>query len=238
MNEGIIVKPRSVVIPGETLARGMDYLPGKGTYREGEEIISSLLGLVDIKGNVLRIIPLKGAYIPKKDDNVIGRIKDVGYGSWEVDINAPVTANLLLQDATSAFIDKDLVDIRRFFDVGDYIYARVVKVSKYMYILLSTREREYKKLSTGLIFKIKPVKVPRVIGKRGSMVNVLKSETNTELIIGQNGVVWIRGKNRVDELLAKKAIKYIEEHAHEKGLTDKIKELISKWRDEDGWKKD
>jgi exosome complex component RRP4 len=233
MENKIIVKPRSVVVPGETLARGMDFLPGKGTYREGEEILSSLLGLADIKGNVLKIIPLSGAYIPKKDDNVIGRIKDVGYGAWDVDINAPVTGNLMLQDATMGYVKRDSVDIRRFFDIGDYIFAKVIKVSKSMYIMLSTKEREYRKLGLGLIFKIKPVKVPRVIGKKGSMVNLLKNETGTELIIGQNGVVWIHGKNRKDELLAKKAIKYIEEHAHETGLTDKIKELITEWKKND-----
>ncbi len=232
MNKGIITESRSVVVPGETIAIGMNYLPGDGTYREGEEIRASLLGLVDIRENLLKIIPLKGAYIPKRDDNVIGRIKDVGYSAWEVDINAPVSANLLVQDATIAYVNINRTDIRRFFDIDDYIYAKVVKVSKSMYIQLSTKDRDYKKLNIGLIFKIKPVKVPRVIGKKGSMINMLIDETGTELIIGQNGVVWIKGNKRKDELITMKAVKYIEEHAHERGLTDKVKELIK------GWKKD
>ncbi len=36
----LLVKEKEIVVPGETLAEGMDYLPGSGTYREGEKILA------------------------------------------------------------------------------------------------------------------------------------------------------------------------------------------------------
>jgi len=41
---------RKIVIPGEALAEGMDYLPGQWTYREKENIYSTRLGVVSIDG--------------------------------------------------------------------------------------------------------------------------------------------------------------------------------------------
>ena len=54
----LLVKEKDVVVPGEILAEGMDYLPGPGTYREGNEIISGRLGLTYIDGRAIKLIPL------------------------------------------------------------------------------------------------------------------------------------------------------------------------------------
>ena len=71
------VENKSVVVPGEVLSEGMDYLPSQGTYREGENIRAQRLGLVNIDGKVIKIIPLSGRYTPKKGDTVIGKVIDV-----------------------------------------------------------------------------------------------------------------------------------------------------------------
>ena len=34
----LLVKEKSIVIPGEELAKGIDFLPSYGTYREGDKI--------------------------------------------------------------------------------------------------------------------------------------------------------------------------------------------------------
>jgi exosome complex component RRP4 len=49
-------------------------------------------------------------------------------------------------------------------------------------------------LEDGRIIKINPHKVPRVIGKEGSMVSLIKSETGCEITVGQNGAIWIQGE--------------------------------------------
>ena len=49
----IIAKEKEISVPGETLAIGMDVLPGQGTYRDGEKIISNRLGLVLMDGRTI-----------------------------------------------------------------------------------------------------------------------------------------------------------------------------------------
>ena len=71
------VKEKEIVIPGEILAEGMDYLPSTGTYRLENNIHASRLGLVTVEGKVIKIIPLSGKYLPKTGDVIIGQIKDI-----------------------------------------------------------------------------------------------------------------------------------------------------------------
>ena len=53
------------------------------------------------------------------------------------------------------------------------------------------------------------------------IVTELKKETNCNIVVGQNGVIWITGKDR-DMDKAIKAIQIIENQAHINGLTDRI----------------
>ncbi|MFA5405888.1 MAG: exosome complex RNA-binding protein Rrp4 [Candidatus Nanoarchaeia archaeon] len=229
MSKGILVEDKNLVIPGDVIAQGMEFLPGHGTHRISEEIRSSVLGLVDAKGSVIRVIPLKGAYMPRPGDKVIGKVIDTGYSVWDVDIKAPVKAILGVAEATNTYIELG-EDLSRYYAINDYVYAEVERVSKPMFIRLNMKDRMFKKLEGGLVVEINPMKVPRVIGKKGSMVNTLKDETGCFFIIGQNGIVWIKGETRKQELLAVKALKFIEENAHLKGLTDTIKEKIGEWK--------
>ena len=78
------------------------------------------------------------------------------------------------------------------------------------------------KLKGGMMIDVTPSKVPRVIGKQGSMISLLKERTGCKIIVGQNGKVWIKGENFENEKKAVDAIKMIEEFAHTAGLTDRI----------------
>ena len=68
--------------------------------------------------------------------------------------------------------------------------------------------------------------MPRLIGRKGSMINLIKTETNCRLIIGQNGLVWINAKDYETIQLVEKVIHKVEREAHTSGLTDRIKNLI------------
>jgi len=118
-------------------------------------------------------------------------------------------------------------DIRREFDVGDMLAAEVIAFNRTRDPVLSTKGRGLGKLRGGRIIEILPAKVPRLIGRKGSMINLIKTETNTRMIIGQNGWVWVSGKNVESELLVEKIVRKIEKESHTSGLTDRIKELIS-----------
>ena len=75
------------VIPGEVITTG-SYRSEQNTFAEGEKIISSIIGLSDIRDGSVRVIPLTGGYLPEDDDLVIGKIVSHSAMSWQVDINS------------------------------------------------------------------------------------------------------------------------------------------------------
>ena len=72
---------------------------------------------------------------------------------------------------------------------------------------------------------IQPQKVPRVIGKSGSMITLLKKYTNCWIFVGQNGRIWVKGDPKGIDLIVE-AIKKIEKEAHTVGLTNRIEKLL------------
>jgi len=220
----LLIKEKDIVVPGEVLASGMDFLPGDGAFREKDDVIASRLGLVSVKGRLIKLIPLSGKYMPKPNDTVIGKVIDMTFGGWIIDIGTFAKANLSIKD-TSEYISRD-ADLTQYYDFGDIVCAKINKVIRNKVIDLTTKGMGLRKLKGGMLIKINPSKVPRVIGKGGSMVSMIKDGTDCKITVGQNGVVWIFGTDAKKEKLAKDAIKKIEEEAHEEGLTDKIKEFL------------
>jgi exosome complex component RRP4 len=62
------------------------------------------------------------------------------------------------------------------------------------------------------------------------MISLIKRETGCHILLGQNGVVLISGKNLEDEQLAVIAIRKIENESHTSGLTDRVTEMLKKKR--------
>lgn len=223
----LLTKEKEIVIPGEILATGMDFLPSTGTFREGENIVSNRLGIISVSNRVIKTIALNGVYMPEIGDVVIGKVADIGFSGWSVDIGAPTTVNLPVGDAVRERVELLKSDISRYFDYGDFLVTKIGNVTKSRIVQLTMREYGLKKMKTGRIIKVTPQKVPRVIGKKGSMVSMIKNATKCELHVGQNGYIWIDGPVE-GQMLAEKAIHTIEEKAHMSGLTDTIKELLEK----------
>ena len=214
-------KIRKIVLPGEIVAEGKK--AGHGTFEEDNSVISKFVGILQESGEFENVAPLSGVYIPKIKDRIIGIVTDVEKMGWLVDINAPWQGFLSLSEALDEFVDVKRVSLNRFYDVEDVIYAEVVDTRRGD-VQLSVKSPISRKLKGGLIMKITPTKVPRLIGKDGSMVNLIKEKTKTMIRVGQNGIVWIDGEN-VDK--AVKSIKLIEEKSHIFGLTDEISKMLS-----------
>ncbi|NJE86035.1 RNA-binding protein [Thermococcus sp. CX2] len=223
----IFVKNRELVVPGTLLAQG-PFKSGRGTFREGNRIYSTVVGLVEIRNDSIRVIPLEGPYIPEVGDNVIGKIIDVKFSNWTVDIGAPYQASLRVQDAVEERIDILKTDLRKIFDIGDIIYAKIKAYNEINQIDLTTKGMPFKggPLRGGQIVEITPSKVPRLIGKGGSMINLIKKLTGTRIIVGQNGWVWVSGRNEELEKLAIEAILKVDRESHTQGLTDRVKEFL------------
>ena len=216
-------KTRDIVIPGDVIGDLKEKKSGYGTFFEDGKIISKFLGLPKDSSGYLSVVPLSGVYIPRRQDKVIGVVMSVEKVGWVVDINSPWTSFLSLSEGVDEFVDLKRTDIRRFFDVGDVIYSQVSDI-RGSDVQLSMRTPIARKLRNGVLVKITPSKVPRLIGKEGSMINTIKEKTKTIIRVGQNGVVWISGE-RVDKAI--KAVKLIEEKSHIIGLTDEITKLLS-----------
>ena len=73
---------------------------------------------------------------------------------------------------------------------------------------------------------ISPSKVARLIGKRGSMIQMIESGTHAQITIGQNGLVVVSCENSDGLLKAIKAIELVEEKAHVANLTDQINDML------------
>src|SRR3989338_4112929 len=223
----LVVEERQVVIPGDALAEGMDFLPGKGAYREGDHILSSRLGLMSVSGRILNAIPLSGRYVPRRDDVVIGYIKDMSYSSWFVDVGYAYEASLSMKDATADFIERGS-SLSDYFAVGEIILTRVSNVTKEGNVDLTMKGPGLRKLTGGKILEITSSKVPRVVGKQGSMISLIKDKTGCNIFAGQNGRIWIRGASTEAEKIASDAILLINEKAHTSGLTKKVEEFLAK----------
>ncbi|MFH0874880.1 MAG: exosome complex RNA-binding protein Rrp4 [archaeon] len=220
----LLANEKEIVVPGEKIASGMSFIPGYGTYRSSEDIIASTMGIVRVEGKVIKLVSLSGNYLPKTGDVIIGKITDVNLSAWNVDTNSAYVAMLSIKDATSDFIRKG-DDLTKYFDIGDYIVTKIFNVTTQNLVDVTMKGPGLRKLIGGRIIKVNPNKVPRIIGKQGSMVSMIKNVTNCQIIVGQNGLIWIKGEPQ-NEIMAVSAIKKIETESHMSGLTDRIKEFI------------
>jgi exosome complex component RRP4 len=214
---------RPIVIPGEAVG-GPVLRPGPGTFRQGNQIVAAQLGIRSEHDGCVSIIPLNGRYIPQRGDAVVGEVIDLGASHWLVDISSPYPAPLR---ATESPWRVEFGDTARYLKVGDAILAFVLSVDEIKRIQLTMQDREARKLNGGLLLDISPTKVPRVIGKQGSMVSLIKDMTRTRIYVGQNGRIWIDGPDE-GGAAAVLAIRFIEERAQAYGLTEAVRDLLEK----------
>jgi exosome complex component RRP4 len=212
---------RKLVIPGEIITSGDDYLPGDFTRKEGNDVIANRYGLAEISGRVVKIIPISGVFEPRRGNTVIGRVEDTNFSGWMIDVGGPYSAFLPLAECPR-FINRN--NLNEFADIGDVLSAKIWNVKK-SGIDLTLKSRGLGKLEGGRLIKINPHKVPRIIGKEGSMINLIKDATKTDITVGQNGFIWING-NAEGESKAEQAVNLIVEDSISVGLTEKIEKFL------------
>jgi exosome complex component RRP4 len=231
----ILLEKRQVVAPGDLIAEG-DYIAGDNTYKEKEKIYASRVGIVEYETKRVDVVALKSFYIPRMEDIVIGTITEVGFNGWMVDINSPYPALLRASDVLSRPFKPQKDDLPQVLDAGDLVVAKVASYDRTHDPQLTVAEPGLGKITRGQILKVTPTKVPRIIGRKGSMISTIKQETGCNIILGVNGVVLITGKNLEDEQLAMKAILKIEAESHTTGLTDRITQMLKEENTKKGGK--
>lgn len=227
---------KQLVTPGDLLAEG-DYNAGSNTYKENSKIYASRIGLADCNNKQVNVVALRSFYFPKVGDIVIGTVLEVGFNGWTVDIKAPYTALLRASDVLSRPFKPQNDELSQVLSGGDLIVAKIASYDRAHDPQLTVGEPGLGKITRGQITKVTPTKIPRVIGKKGSMISMIKKQTNCQIILGVNGVILVTGKNPDDEELALAAIQKIEDESHTSGLTDRITQFLEEEKEKTGGNK-
>lgn len=213
---------RDIVIPSQLLGDADKLKAGRGTFIENGKIYAEKLGILSKKSDYVNIIPLKGRYDAIEGDFVIGIVEEPLSSSWLVDINAPYPALLHINEVPW---DIEFGETDKYLNYGDAIMAKILEVNIEKKLQITLKDRNLYKIKGGYITYIEPSKVPRLIGKQGSMISLLKKYSNCRIFIGKNGRIWIDGK---DDSIVKviQAINIVENESTSFGLTDKIENLL------------
>ncbi|KYK28710.1 RNA-binding protein [Thermoplasmatales archaeon SG8-52-1] len=215
---------REIVIPSQLLGDIKNIKAGRGTFVENGKIYAEVLGILNKNSNYINVTPLKGRYDPIEKDFVIGIVEEAMSSSWLVDINAAYPALLHVNEVPW---DVDFGETERYLNYGDCIMAKVLQVDQEKKLQITLKDRNLYKIKGGQIINVEPSKVPRIIGKKGSMISLLKKYTKCRIFVGQNGRIWVDGD---DDGIKKviNTIDMIENEALSYGLTNKIEELLKK----------
>jgi exosome complex component RRP4 len=194
-----------IVVPGQVVAD----TPQRAayTYTDGIKTYATVVSLQSDEG---KLIPLEGPYEPLAEDVIVGFVTDVRFAGYSVDIGSPYNGFLSSRDSRATF------------KLGDIITARIINVDEVKSIDLA----DGRALTEGRIEKISPVKVPRLIGKKNSMINMISGATLCSLVVGRNGFIFV--SHTGDHALVQRAIDLIEAQAHTTGLTDRMAAFLSK----------
>lgn len=194
---------RKIVLPGEKIAEGTVRAPN--TYVHGGSTYAAVIGMMDAEG---RYIPLENKYLPGVGDVVVGMVTDVRHAGYEVDLNLP----------EGGFISTKFTKIT--LELGDFVVCKIREVTEVGDVELS----EVRRLPRGKVVEFPSAKVPRLIGRKSSMIMMIKEYTGGDLVVGNNGYVWV--SERCDIPLVLKTMKLIDRNAHTSGLTDRVKEFL------------
>ena len=197
---------RQFVTPGEELPK--DARRNEYVMLQNGKAYSNILGFYD--SDKKDVIPLEGMWKPRIGDNVIGVVEKP---------SKPGLYNVALTEFVQGLIITSKFDSGPVFEANDIIEATVADVERKRLAIL---ERP-RKLALGQTLYVKPVRIPRIIGKSETMANQIARLTGSRIIIGRNGIIWINGGNTE---LAIKAIKTVESEAHTSGLTERIKSML------------
>jgi len=193
---------------------------------EGKRIISTTIGLSDVSDDSVRVISLTGVYLPKIDDLVIGTIQYIHGNSWFADINSCYQGMLLGQDVFGRGSYPTKSEMEERLSKGDIIFAKIANSDRQREPLISIADQSLGKIDSGELVKISPAKIPRLIGKHGSMIQTIEGSTNATITVGQNGLIILKCDNSAGLKKAIASVKMIGMIQYEVNIEDKIQNIL------------
>ncbi|MDG7005963.1 MAG: RNA-binding protein, partial [Nitrososphaerota archaeon] len=107
----------------------------------------------------------------------------------------------------------------------DLLLAKIEAFDRTKDPQLSIRGPGLGKIPQGEIVRISPMKVPRLIGRKGYMINMIADLTACNVKVGQNGMIVVDGTPEGTEK-AVAAINLVQEGAHMADLTARVQRLL------------
>jgi len=212
---------REVVVPGDLLDdSGMT--AGNNAYVQNGKVYAGVLGIKNLFHDTVGVIPLGGRYMPSTGDTVIGFIEDIGPSNWLVNINAPYPAPLHVNEVPWKV---EFGDTSKYLNVGNVVMLKVLMVDESKKIQVTMKDSGLRRIEGGQIVEMSHSKVSRVIGKSGSMIQMIKNLTDCRIFVGQNGRIWVDGSDESADV-AVQAIKMIEREAQSSNLTERVENFI------------
>jgi len=118
---------RKIIIPGEKIVDSGDFLPGEGTEKRDDGIYALRFGLAETLDKLVKVIPLSGVYSPRRGNVVIGKVEEITFNGWIININASRTAFLSLMEVPR-YVNKDELD--EVMDIGDMAVVKIWGINK------------------------------------------------------------------------------------------------------------
>ena len=215
---------RKQVIPGDVIAKG-NYTYGSYIEKRGDEYVALRVGLAEVGRDGVKLNPLTGPYLPRADDEVIGKVVDINGFGWVIDIDSCFDGFLPASFVFGREFSPATHDLSSKFGLGDLVGCRIESFERSRDPQLSIRGHGYGKIDSGEIIKISPTKVPRLIGKRGAMINLISEKTGCDVRVGQNGTVVVNGTPE-GIVKASKAIRMEDGEAHAADLMSRVDALL------------
>ncbi|NYZ60661.1 hypothetical protein H0O01_03105 [Candidatus Micrarchaeota archaeon] len=191
-----------MILPGEIVWERE--VSASGTYLHEGKTYATVMGMMREE----KFIPLQMAYKPKAGDNVVGIVTEERRAGYSTDLNLPYNGMIPTRK------------VRITLDMGGMVYGKIAWVDEVGNVDIGEVDR----LPPGKIITVPPSKVPRIIGKKSSMLNQIREKSGCSIFVGNNGYIWIGTRGNVPLVL--KTIKLIVDNAHTSGLTDVVAKYL------------
>jgi len=197
------------------VSRGHDTYVGPSS----SEIKATVAGTIQKTNKLLSVRPLRARYTPEIGDLIVGRIIEVQFKCWRVDVRAPVLASLPLSaiNLPSGILRRrtktNELKIRTLFSEGDILVAEMQSLHQYGSASLHTKSLTYGKLRNEVLMSVSDTTGGGGVVRAHRQVwtiDTVYSGGQVDVILSVNGYIWI--SKHIEPVGGDTSIRRIEEN--------------------------
>ena len=215
---------RHIAVPGMVIGE-KNSTGGENTIRTERGLVATRLGVTSATDKRISVIPYAGPYKPRQGDFIIGIVQRYGPNGWFLDICTSSRVFLPAAEVLRRRFNPRIDELSEILKIGDVVSVKILEAGRIGYPILTMKDRGLEKIDKAYFMKVGISKIPRIIGKKGSMLKILKEGSGSFVAIGQNGVIAVKGSYEAF-LKVRSAIDIIEQKTFAKGLTEEVTSLL------------